>query len=223
MKRAPLSRGAYRCLKAVKSYDFQKRGWSCPSHNTLSKDLSVSTRQIKRYIAELTKKSYVFPRRRPNSSSLYHFGYGKPQNVPTVGTENVPAGVPADVPTIQLVLKHHNGTPATLTKKPPAKEHRTIMEMPTYYTNATDQKLWRMAARWIIQNNPDLGAYTADRCAPIMEQLERAGAANLPEDAPLPAISWPPADLPKIAQPSRKPAASADLLRLAASVKSQIG
>jgi hypothetical protein len=70
------------------------------------------------------------------------------------------------------------------------------MEMPTYYTEPADQKLWRMAVRWIQEHQPDLGAYTMDRAAPIMELLERAGARDLPEDAALPAIHWPPRDLP---------------------------
>jgi len=209
MKREPLSRGAYKCLKAIKSYDFMRRGWSCPAHDTLAKDLSVSERQIKRYVSELTRKSYLFPKRRPNASSLYYFGCAKGQNVPTVGTENVPADVPADVPTIQLFLMPPKG----LARKPPAKEY-TTMTMPSYYVTLKEQKLWRMAARWIAERNPDLSMYTADRCAPIMELLDKAGAADLAEDAPLPEIAWPPADLPILARdPQRKTAASAGFVR----------
>ncbi len=209
MKREPLSRGAYKCLKAIKSYDFQKRGWSCPNQNTLAKDLRVTERQIQRYIAELTRKSYVFPQRRPNSSSLYYFNGGKAQNVGTDPTRNVGTAVVADVGTIQLILKQHNTTP----RKPPAKEF-TTMQMPSYYLTLKDQKLWRMAARWISVHNPDLAMYTSDRCAPIMELLDRAGAADLAEDGPLPEIAWPPADLPIIArEPQRKLAASAGFVR----------
>jgi hypothetical protein len=206
VKREPLSRGAYRCLKAIKAYDFQRRGWSCPGHDTLAKDLCVSERQIKRYVAELTRKSYVFPKRRPNSSSLYYFGCEKGQNVPTKGTENVPTGVPADVPTIQLFLM----PPNDLRKKPPATE-LTTMQMPDYYRTPDEQKLWRMAQRWIAENKPPL--ITALDIGPIMTQLERAGALTLPEDGPLPRITWPAleaAPLLKLAQavepkPERKP------------------
>jgi hypothetical protein len=84
--------------------------------------------------------------------------------------------------------------------------------MPTYYLTEREQKLWRMAARWISDNNPDLSMYSADICAPIMELLDKAGAADLPEFAPLPAIAWPPIDLPSMGRlPARKKAASASL------------
>ena len=85
------------------------------------------------------------------------------------------------------------------------------MQMPEYYRTAEEQKLWRMAARWISENNPDLSLYTADRCAPIMELLDRAGALDLPKDGPLPAIAWPPEATPlqKLAEPvERKPVQS---------------
>jgi DNA-binding transcriptional MocR family regulator len=202
-----LSRGAHRCLKFIKSYDFQRRGWSCPSQTTLAKDLGVDLRTVKRYVAELTRKSYLLARRRPNSSSVYSFGVRKGQNVPAKVTQNVPADVPADVPTIQLFLMQPNG-PAQTAQKP--TQEFAFMDMPAYYTTEDDRKLWRMAARWIVQNNPDLGAYSFDRAAPIMELLEAAGAANLPENGPLPAIVWPPADLPARARhPDAKPPAAA--------------
>jgi DNA-binding transcriptional MocR family regulator len=203
VKLEPLSRGAYRLLKSIKAYDFQRRGWSCPGQDTLAKDLRVSERQIQRYLAELSRKSYLRIRRRPNSSSLYYFSSGKRQNVGTDPTKNVGTDVVADVGTIHLLLKHVNTTP----RKPPAKEF-TTMTMPEYYLTLKEQKLWRMAARWIAENNPDLGMYTADRCAPIMELLDKAGAAELPEDGPLPAITWPPAHQPVFADPIRKPVSS---------------
>jgi hypothetical protein len=191
VKREPLSRGAYKCLKYIKSYDFQRRGWSCPSHETLGKDLSVSTRQIKRYVAELTRKSYVFPQRRPNSSSLYYFGSGKGQNVPTKGTENVPTDVPTDVPTIQLFIMPPKGLP----RKPPAKDPNPYLElirrmiMPAFLTTPNEQKLWRGAQRWIAENKPPF--ITALDIGPLMKRLEDAGYLNLPEDGPLPRITWP--------------------------------
>lgn len=184
MKREPLSRGAYRCLKAIKAYDFMKRGWSCPGHDTLAKDLRVSERQIKRYVAELTRKSYVFPKRRPNSSSLYYFGCEKGQNVPTKGTQNVPTGVPADVPTIQLFLMPPKGLPQNTPRKETA-----VPEPPDYLKTPTELKLWRMTHRWISENKPPL--ITALDYGTIMTRLERAGALDLPEDGPLPMITWP--------------------------------
>lgn len=63
--------------------------------------------------------------------------------------------------------------------------------MPEYYTTFEDQKLWRMAQRWIHEHKPDLAGYH-DRAAPIMQLLEAAGAAKLPETGPLPEIAWPP-------------------------------
>lgn len=192
MKRAPLSRGAYRCLKAIKAYDFQRRGWSCPGHDTLAKDLCVSERQIKRYVAELTRKSYLFPKRRPNSSSLYYFGCEKGQNVPTKGTQNVPTDVPADVPTIQLFLMPPKGLPRkqTTTTPNPYQELTRSMKIPAYLRTPEEQKLFRMAQRWIRENKPPL--ITPLDIGPIMTALERAGASSLSEDGTLPAIGWPP-------------------------------
>ncbi len=85
------------------------------------------------------------------------------------------------------------------------------MQMPEYYRTASEQKLWRMAARWISENDPDLTGYP-DRCAPIMYALEKAGALDLPEDGPLPMITWPAfeaAPLVKLAEAvERKPVRS---------------
>lgn len=64
------------------------------------------------------------------------------------------------------------------------------MQMPDYYKTPGEQKLWRMAQRWISVNNPNLTGYS-DLCSPIMYALEAAGALNLPEDGPLPMITWP--------------------------------
>lgn len=192
----PLSRGAYRLLKAIKSYDFRSRGWSCPGQDTLAKDLKVGERTIKRYVAELRAKNYLAVNRRPNSSSLYRFGVRSGQNVPTEGTENVPAGVPAGVPTIQLFLTGSNSSPVP-TRKPPAKETSRMAQMPEYYKTSKDQKLWRMAQRWIHENKPDLAGYL-DHAAPIMSLLEAAGALDLAEADPLPTIPWPPAKRPTL-------------------------
>lgn len=101
---------------------------------------------------------------------------------------------------------------------PPTPPRSNAMTMPDYYLTPRDQKLWRMAARWISANNPDLSRYTADPCAPIMELLDKAGAADLPENAPLPQITWPPADLPSLGRalsnlPGRKPSTSAGFVR----------
>lgn len=189
MKRKILSRGSYRFLKILKSYDFQGCGWSCPGQDTLAKDLRVSGRQIKRYVAELTQKGYISVSPRPNASNKYTFL----QNVPTGGTQNVPPDVPPDVPTIHLILKTPNA------KGPTASQSResSMSEMPYYYTTSEDQKLWRMAQHWIAANNPDLSAVTGDKARPIMYALEAAGGRSLPENADLPAISWPPEATPK--------------------------
>ncbi len=187
IKRPILSRGAYRCLKHLKTYDFQKRGWACPSVATLMADMDRGERQIKRYVAELTRKCYLEVSRRPNASNKYTFLV----NVTTDVTQNVPADVPADVTTIQLFLKHVN---QDAPRAPKTQKEFAFMEMPYYYTDLQDRKLWRMAARWIAQNNPNLAAYSMDRAAPIMELLELAGARDLAEHAPLPAITWPPVD-----------------------------
>jgi hypothetical protein len=65
-------------------------------------------------------------------------------------------------------------------------------EMPTMYEHdPVAQKLWRMAQRWIAMNNPDLSSLSGDKARPIMYALEKAGALNLPEDGPLPMITWP--------------------------------
>ena len=214
----PLSRGAHRALKFIKSYDFQKRGWSCPRQETLAKDLCVDQRTVKRYVAELVAKRYLSATRRPNSSSIYRFGLRSGQNVPTKGTQNVPADVPADVPTIQLFLKQTNAPPSDQPRTP--KTRIAHMEMPDYYTTPNDRKLWSMAARWIQLNNPDLSAIGGDKAAPIMHALEMAGALQLAEDAPLPMIAWPALQaLPIIVPPARKPPTREDLERLGDAIR----
>lgn len=66
------------------------------------------------------------------------------------------------------------------------------MSMPEMYaSDAAAQKLWRMAQRWIAANSPDLTAVSGDKARPIMYALESVGALDLPEDGPLPMISWP--------------------------------
>jgi hypothetical protein len=94
---------------------------------------------------------------------------------------------------------------------PTPRRSNHAMTMPEYYLTPDEHKLWRMAARWISENNPDLTGYP-DRCAPIMGLLDRAGALTLPEDGPLPAIVWPPAATAEM-QPARKPTASAGFVR----------
>jgi hypothetical protein len=91
-----------------------------------------------------------------------------------------------------------------------------MSDMPTMYANdPIAQKLWRMAQRWIAINNPDLSEVTGDKARPIMYALEAAGVLDLPEDGPLPLITWPQLEaLPVIArEPARKTAASAGFVR----------
>jgi hypothetical protein len=75
-----------------------------------------------------------------------------------------------------------------------------------YEHDPAAQKLWKMARRCIAENNYDVSAISGDHCRPVMYALEAAGALNLPEDAPLPAITWPPeATHAKTATVPRKP------------------
>jgi len=73
---------------------------------------------------------------------------------------------------------------------PPTPPKETTMQMPDFLTLPSEQKLWRMAQRWITENKPPL--ITGLDVGPIMMQLEGAGALDLAEDAPLPEIVWPP-------------------------------
>jgi hypothetical protein len=100
---------------------------------------------------------------------------------------------------------------------PPTPQRRNLMaEMPSMYENdPAAQKLWRMAQRWIALNNPDLTEVSGDKARPIMYALEAAGALDLPEDGPLPMITWPALEATPLVSsaPTRKTAASAGFVR----------
>ena len=70
-----------------------------------------------------------------------------------------------------------------------------MSKMPEMYRgDPPTEKLWRAAQRWIALNKQAL--ITALDVPKIMQLLEAAGALELPEDAPLPAIIWPPEGSP---------------------------
>jgi DNA-binding transcriptional ArsR family regulator len=100
---------------------------------------------------------------------------------------------------------------------PPTPQRRNPMsQMPEMYAHdPIAQKLWRMAQRWIALNNPDLTEVTGDKSRPIMYALEGAGALDLPEDGPLPMITWPQLEAAPLISPAptRKTAASAGFVR----------
>lgn len=222
-----LSAGEQRLLALLLRYAGHYGPESCwPKRFTIAKELKVSQRQVTRWTSSLVAFGAIERIDRGQASNKYRILWNsellKNQLVP-IYHRHVSAFVSirenaAKVKQMRLLKSIPAGTrvsaaPFHLSPPTPHRGHHP-MQMPDYYRTAAEQKLWRMAARWISENNPDLSLYTADRCAPIMELLDRAGASELPEDGPLPAITWPPADLPTMERlPARKTAASAGFVR----------
>lgn len=177
-----------------------------PKRWSIAKDLGVKSRTATRRIASLVAFGAIKRIGRGPASTKYRILWNQELLKEQIGSA-FPRDVSAfgsalsnsrKVKQIRLV-KPEKAAPigsASPSICPPTPPRTTDMQMPDYYRTSEDQKLWRMAARWIAQNNPDLSVYP-DRCAPIMTLLEAAGALSLPEDAELPAINWPPEATPK--------------------------
>lgn len=218
----PISKGAYRLLKQLKQYDFQKKGWACPRQKTLADDLKVTTRQIQRYVAELEKANVVYARRRPNSSCAYHFVRPMRQNVGTVPTGNVAADVAADVGTFSIILKALPNAESSAPPIPSANLAKVadnispeskpkgprVMQRPAYYQTPEEIKLWNFAQRWMCAN-PGV-TVSGNDIGRLMRALEDAGALQIDD---IPTLT----DERFMLKPQRKPAASQtmELLRRA--------
>ncbi len=181
MKREILSRGACKCLKYLKSYDFQKRGWACPSIETLMADMRRSDRQVKRYVVELTRKYYIEVSRRPNASNKYTFLGNVTSDVTQSGT----ADVPAHGTTFSLILKSPNSQPQNTTPQEIPMQEYDAHKIWEPRRSPEEIRLRKMALRY----DPDL--MTLD-IPVVCQQLEAAGALALPEGAALPSIPWVP-------------------------------
>lgn len=94
-------------------------------------------------------------------------------------------------------------TPPKLASPATSDPRSNKMQMPYFYTTVDDQKLWRMAQRWIAINDPDLSGVPGDKATPIMHALEAAGALKLPEDGPLPMITWAPLEAVPLVRAAR--------------------
>jgi hypothetical protein len=153
---------------------------------TLAQDIGVTERTVKRYIAELVSQRRITVDRRPTTSNIYHFGAKGPQNVPTVGTQNVPTDVPTDVPTFITILKEHSNISSNLISEPPPPQQEKLMSQDPYLPwrlerSAEERKLLRFARRWCDRHAPD-AIWPLDGWI-IAQQLYDAGILRLPEDA----------------------------------------
>lgn len=205
MSAEPLTRTERRLYLSMKRFCFGK-DHTIASQETLADDLKVSVPTVKRATAGLVKKGWISTERRGNSTVKKTI-LGDPSRrarkpgityqmqfnlIPRAEKSDPPDDPPDDPP----IYNSLEASPGSQTKKPlllktrPAKE--TMATMPEMYANdPAAQKLWRMAQRWIALNSPDLTAVPGDKATPIMYALEAAGALNLPEDGPLPMITWP--------------------------------
>lgn len=220
---SPLSRGAFRLLGALKVYARGKR--ECfPAQKTLAARLKVSSRTVRRWLAELEAAGLVSWRRRAHTSAVYTVNPNVHSNkrnntvgilrlemkMSTQTANDVRSGVRSGVRSIPYITE--------TTLNPPVFPHsQEVFHMPTmpfFYTRTDEQRLYRLAWRWAHENRTRM---TALDVGVVMTQLEAAGALERAETASLPEIAWRPKaplpNSPKLSdtQTPRKPAAIAQL------------
>lgn len=204
MRTEPLSRTERRVYLKLKHFCFGK-DYTIARQSTIAEGLKLSVPTVKRAMSQLTKKGWISTKRRGNSTTKKTIlgdpfrrqnksgvTYQMQFNLIPRTTKSDPPDDPSDDPSIYNSMEASPGSRApkpTLLKIPPRRKD-PMSQMPEMYRgHAPTEKLWRGSQRWIVHNDTIL--ITALDVPKIMQLLEAAGYLEMPEDGPLPMITWP--------------------------------